>query len=191
MAEQDHLGERMHYGVVGMKYGVRKSNRYSKSANRHQQKADALQSKADAKRKRGMNTTNRRIKYAKKEREHTDAENFYNKNALGLSYISKLFGSTLDYSYNKSLAGQNAIMKEKYSQAKSGTTNSVNRIEYRAERERAKAETALVKKKVNDPKVSGATKEEINKMLNSELGSVIVPKTKIENSSVKDKKRVF
>lgn len=179
--------ELQHYGVIGMKWGVRKSRRYERSANKHTKKAEKLQDKANAKRRSLSNTASRRIKYATKEQRYASAEKFHNQKALGLSYVSKLFGTTLDYKYNKSRAAKDAVMKEKYSQAKSGTTNRVNRLEYKAEQERIKANKAILKKKVTDLKVNGASRDTIHKMLNSSLGDTIVSETWVLESTYKDR----
>ena len=180
--------ELMHYGVLGMKWGKRKSSYYASSMNRHMQKAKSLQKKANDKKQAFMNTPNRKIRYAAKEQKHANAEKFYNNKALGLSYKSKLLGSTLDYKTNKTYANNHRILKEKYSLAKTGVTNKVNRLMYRAEKQRAKYEKVLLKKKVNELKLKSATNDEINKLINSSVGKAIVPETWNTSSNFKDKK---
>lgn len=182
-------GELYHYGVPGMKWGVRKARQLSSSiqgrkAARYRKEGDSLTAKANSKRNKTMNSTNRRIKYAAKEQQYASAERFHNQKALGLSYISKLFGTTLDYTYNKKLAQRDAVLKEKYSAAKTGTTNKVNRLEYRAEQAYAKAAKAENKKFVVDSKLAGAGKDEIDKMLNSRLGSTVLSETLLSYDSV-------
>lgn len=179
--------ELYHFGVKGMKWGVHKAKLYDAKASYHIKRADKLQSKADVKRSSTMNTTNRRLKYAAKERKYANAEKFHNQKALGLSYVSKLLGTTLDYSYNKKRAGKDAILKEKYSQAKTGTTNRVNRLEYRAEKQRIKADKALTKKKIADLTVDGANKEKINKILESSFGSSLMSDTWRTGEAYRDK----
>lgn len=198
--------ELYHYGVKGMKWGVHKAKLYGAKASYHIKRADKLQSKADVKRSSTMNTTNRRLKYAAKERKYANAEKFHNQKALGLSYVSKLLGTTLDYSYNKKRAGKDAILKEKYSQAKTGTTNRVNRLEYRAEKQRIKADKSLAKKKIAELTVEGKTKEKVNEILESSFGNSLISdtwkttetyrdrsaKTNIgRDGYVKEKQRVF
>ena len=180
--------ELMHYGVLGMKWGKRKSTYYTSSMNRHARKANQLQKQADDKKRSFMNTPNRKIKYAVKEQRHANAEKFYNNKALGLSYKSKLLGTTLDYKTNKTYANNHRILKEKYSMAKTGYTNKVNRLMYRAEKQRAKYEKVLLKKKVNDLKLKGASNDKINKLIASSVGQAIVPETWNTASSFKDRK---
>ena len=180
--------ELYHYGVVGMKWGHHRSNVYQGRIDRHMAKAQKLQAKADAKRHNMMNSTNRRIKYATKEQRYANAERFHNKKALGLSYGSKLLGSTMDYKANKKLASRDAIMKEKYSEAKTGTTNRINRLEYRARKQLAKANKAVLKKKVRDLKNLGAGKDKINKMLDSSIGKSMVSTTWTATESNRDRK---
>lgn len=176
-----------HYGVLGMKWGVHRSKFYNAKANFHTKRGNKLQNKANEKRNRFMNTTNRKIKYATKEQRYANAEKFHNKKALGLSYTNKLFGKTVDYKYNKSRAAKDAIMKEKYSEAKTGTTNSVNRLEYRSGKQYIKANKALLKKRVIDLKVSNAKKEEIDREINKYLGKPVSSITWTTDTSYKDK----
>lgn len=186
-------GELYHYGVKGMKWGVRKARQLSSAINRRKseyytRKGDRLTAEANAKRNATMNSTNRRIKYAAKEQRYASAERFHNQKALGLSYISKLFGTTLDYKYNKGLAERDAILKEKYSAAKTGTTNKVNRLEYRADKAYAKANKAENKKFVADSRLEGKGKEEVDRMLNDRLGQTIMSETvTTRNPMINDK----
>lgn len=169
--------ELMHYGVLGMKWGHRKAQIYAGIANYHQKRAASLQSRANEKRSSFMNTNRRKINYATKEQRYANAEKFHNKKALGLSYGNKLFGNTLDYKYNKSRAAKDSIMKEKYSEAKTGTTNKVNRLEYRAGKHMIKANKALLNASVGNLQASNATKASIDKFINERLGNSVVPST--------------
>lgn len=178
--------ELKHYGVLGMKWGVHKSNHYEKSANRHAKKAESLQKKADDKRNSFMNTPNRKIKYAIKEQRYANAEKFHNQKAMGLSYGNKLFGKTLDYKVNKNRAASDRIMREKYSLAKTGLTNRVNRLEYRARKQLIKADSALLKKKITDLKLDNKGKEAIDAVLNSALGKSLIQDTWSTRSSIND-----
>ena len=183
----DNSDELMHYGVLGMKWGVHRSRSYEKEQQRHIAKANKLQDKADKKRNSFMNTPSRKIKYAVKEQRYANAEKFHNQKANGLSYFSKLTGSTLDYKYNKSRAAKDAIMKEKYSQAKAGTTNRVNRLEYRAQKQIIKANKMSYKKAVVDAKLMGKGKDAVDEILKSQLGNAIASKTWTSTSSYKDR----
>lgn len=187
MYENDYL---MHYGVLGMKWGVHRSRFLQKSQQRHTAKANKLQAKANNKRNSMMNTTNRKIKYAVKEQRYANAEKFHNQKANGLSYFSKLTGSTLDYRYNKKRAAKDAIMKEKYSQAKTGMTNRVNRLEYRVQKQLIKANKTSYKKAVVDAKLMGKGKDAIHEILQSKLGNSIASQTWTSTSSYKDKKQM-
>lgn len=180
-----------HHGVLGMKWGRRKQQIYKSIANYHGDKALKLQAKADRARNSTMNTNRRKINYAVKEQRYANAERFHNKKALGLSYGSKLFGNTLDYKYNKSRAAKDAVMKEKYSEAKKGTTNRVNRLEYRAGKEAIKANKALLKSEVSRLQVSNTAKSVIDKYVNDAVGSIVESSTWRETSSYKDKQQTL
>lgn len=180
----------MHYGVLGMKWGHRKSQYYEAKASRQTAKAEKLRAKAAVKRQTGTNSVSARMSYAKKEQKAAAAEKFHNQKALGLGRISKLTGSTLSYTYNKTRAAQDAIRKEKYSVAKTGVTNKVNRLEYRAAKADAKAADATLKKKVNDLAISGASASKINSVVSKSLGTSISSTTFQTTTSYRDRKQV-
>lgn len=183
--------ELAHYGVKGMHWGVRKAY-YGKKAEHHIKKQNKLQSKADKKRNSTMNSRRRRINYATKEKRYAAAEKFHNQKAVGLSWFSKLTGTTLDYKYNKERASKDAVMKNKYSLAKTGTTNKVNRLEYRASKQAAKADKAIPKRKVSELKLDGAKKQQIDNMVNSYLGVSVESETWISRDGgyYKDKQAI-
>lgn len=174
--------ELYHYGVKGMKWGIRRtpaqlgrsiaSKYYGAKEKYYTKKSERLSAKADKKRNSTMNTPGRRIKYASKEARYAAAEKFYNKKALGLTYVSKLFGTTLDYRLNSKLAERSAILKEKYGVAKKGETARVNRIQYRADVAKSKAERAANEKFVVDQRNTGLGRREVDKLLNERLGDL-------------------
>lgn len=176
--------ELYHYGIKGMKWGVRrtpaqlgraiKSKYYGAKESYYRGKSERLRNKASAKKSSAMNTPGRRIKYASKEQRYAAAEKFFNKKALGLSYISKLTGTTLDYRVNKARADRAGILKEKYGAAKTGETNRVNRLTYRSEKAEAKANRAANEKFVLDQRLSGVGKREVDRMLAEQLGDLPV-----------------
>ncbi len=177
-----------HHGVLGMRWGHRKvAQAFNALGNYHTKRAASLQSKADVKRNSFMNTNRRKINYATKEQRYANAEKFHNRKALGLSYGNKLFGSTLDYRVNKSRAGKDAIMKEKYSEAKKGTTNKVNRLEYRAGKQLIKANKAYLNRNVSSLKAEGKGKAYIDDYVNKHLGEPIDPTTWTMPDAYKDK----
>lgn len=182
--DDDHLE---HYGVLGMKWGVHRSKFYDSRAKYHTKKAEKIQAKAYKKRNSFMNTNNRKINYAAKEKHYANAEKFHNKKALGLSYTNKLFGKTLDYKLNKRRAAKDAIMKEKYSEAKTGTTNRINRLEFKSGKQYIKANKALLKKRIVDLKLSDAKKDEIDREINKYLGKSVSSITWQSSTSNKDK----
>lgn len=192
--------ELYHYGVKGMKWGIRrtpaqlgrtiKSKYYGAKEQYYTKKSNRLQSKADAKRNSTMNTPGRRIKYASKEARYKAAEQFFNKKALGLSYISKLTGSTLDYRINKSRADRAGILSEKYGVAKTGETNRVNRLQYRADKAKAKSERASNEKFVVDQRLIGVGKKEVDRLLSERLGDLPVLTSQArDNTLLRDKDR--
>lgn len=192
--------ELYHYGVKGMKWGIRRtpaqlgrsiaSKYYGAKEKHYTKKAERLSSKAVKKRNSTMNTTSRRIKYASKEARYAAAEKFYNKKALGLSYISKLTGSTLDYRLNTKLAERSAILKEKYGVAKKGETARVNRIQYRSDIARSKAERAANKKFVIDQKNVDKGRDEIDRLLNERLGDLpVLTTSRSDDPLIRDRDR--
>jgi hypothetical protein len=181
---EDYL---VHYGVLGMKWGVRKSNYYQAKSDYYKRRSDTLQARADKKKNSALNTSSKKIKYAALEKKYQNSSNFYSKKALGLSYINKLTGATLDYKFNNARASNAKTMADKYGLAKKGYTAKVNRLEYRAEKYNIKSEKSLMKKKVSDLKVSGKTKEEISSWLNSAVGDAPVISVQRSTDSNRDR----
>ena len=190
--------ELYHYGVKGMKWGIRRtpaqlgrsiqSKYYGAKEKYYRGKSERLSAKAETKRNSTMNTPGRRIKYASKEARYAAAEKFYNKKALGLSYISKLTGSTLDYRLNTKLAERSAILKDKYGAAKKGETSKVNRIQYRSDVAKAKADRAANEKFVVDQRNVGLGKREVDRLLNERLGDIPVLTTvRSDNPAIYDR----
>ena len=180
-----------HHGVLGMKWGHHKmAQLYDYKKRYHTYRAHALQQKAFKKRQQGLfNNPRRKIKYSIKEMKYENAEKFFNQKALGLSYINKLTGSTLGYNINKQAAARAGVMKEKYSQAKTGLTNRVIRLEYRANKQHAKAFGAYTRQKVHTLKEKGYDRDKVNALVSDMLGNPVEATTVQPTETRNDRKQ--
>lgn len=156
-------GELRHYGVVGMRWGVRRASKRLSSASTREQKDKAIASLKKHK-------TKGSAKVAKLEKKHVRLEKKVDKSIIkGDVKVAKL--------KRKSTKKRNRAYNGLVFTGKAGR----NRLRYKADALDAKAE--MVKAKSDKAKAKLAKNEKMQELFNKELANI--------DKSLKDKGRKF